>query len=846
MKAKIQPTNKPVTQKSLFFWAFHNNLKWQLLLLLLIAIMVITRVVPLEMQKRIVNEAIVLKKIDQLLLYCTIYLLAVTVTGASKLCVNFLQARIGERAMFSMRKELYSHIITLPLLFFRNTQPGVVVASLMTELASAGTFAGMALAVPVSNILTLLAFAGYLLWLHPQLALSILAIYPIVVILVPYLQKKANRLNKKRVDQSRLVASQITESITGIHEINVHGACSVEKQKFNKLIERLRSIRLKWSLFRFSIKAVNNYFVSLGPFIVFIFGGYLVMNGQLALGSMVAFLSAQEKLYDPWKELIEFYQVYQDASVRYQRTMKSFNVPPVPLLTGDGKKPVSIEGALKLSDVGYTVAEGKALLQQVNFSLQPGQHLALVGFSGSGKSTLVQCIAKMFDYTSGSIQLDGIEIKNMQKDELIEHMGYISQNPFIFSGSVLDNLLYAHFSVHNTNSIEKGNYQPPSLDHLILSLQQAGFFVDVIRFGLETVYEHSTTAVTSKIITMRENFRYNFETTLEPYIEFYDYNIYLQYSNILDNITFSVSRDPESIFPALFAQSSFMDFLNKHNLITPLLTLGTQIAKQSVEYYLASKNNEKYILVTPLSVDTASEYVSFVRRLDATPNYEPSLEEQYLLLKPALLYAPGIHSSFSMPPGLATSILAARSYWTHLSDREYNGLLTPLKNDEPLQGRSVFNNILFGKMKTDETLPNEKVNQAIIRLLIEEDCLEDVAEAGMEYNVGNMGDNLSGGQRQKLAIARVLLKEPKVILMDEATSALDNKSQARIQRLIGRWKGERTVIAVVHRLDTIQHYDAVGVMKSGKLVEYGTYEELITCDGVLHELVTGKTAQKPT
>ena len=844
MKAKTQPTDKPVTQKSLFFWAFHNNLKWQLLLLLLIAIMVIARVIPLEMQKRIVNEAIVLKLFDQLLLYCTIYLLAVTVTGASKLCVNFLQARIGERAMFSMRKELYSHIISLPLLFFRNTQPGVVVASLMTELASAGTFAGMALAAPVSNILTLLAFAGYLLWLHPQLALSILAIYPIVVILVPYLQKKANRLNKKRVDQSRLVASQITESITGIHEINVHGASSVEKQKFNQLIERLRSIRLKWSLFRFGIKSVNNYFVNLGPFIVFIFGGYLVMNGQLALGSMVAFLSAQEKLYDPWKELIEFYQVYQDASVRYQRTMKSFDVPPVPLLTREGKDSISIDGALELSDVGYTIAEGKALLQQVNFSLQPGQHLALVGFSGSGKSTLVQCIAKMFDYTSGSIQLDGIEIKNMQKDELIGHMGYISQNPFIFSGSVIDNLLYAHRSAHINDSIDRETYQPPSLDHLILSLQQAGFFVDVIRFGLETVYEHSPTAVTSKIITMRENFKNNFGSTLECYIEFYDYNAYLQYSNILENLTFSVSRDPGNTINALFTHTFFIDFLSKHNLISPLLTLGTQIAKQSVEYYLTPGNKEKATLATPIAVGNASEYASLFSRLDTTPNYELSHEEQCLLLKPALLYKAGIQSSFSMPPGLTTSILAARSYWTQLSDKEDTRLLTPLKNDEPLQGQSVFNNILFGKMKTDESLPNEKVNQAIIRLLIEEDCLEDVAEAGMQYNVGNMGDNLSGGQRQKLAIARVLLKEPKVILMDEATSALDNTSQARIQRLIERWKGNRTVIAVVHRLDTIKHFDAVGVMKSGKMAEYGTYEELMRCKGGLYELVTGKKAQK--
>lgn len=104
-----------------------------------------------------------------------------------------------------------------------------------------------------------------------------------------------------------------------------------------------------------------------------------------------------------------------------------------------------------------------------------------------------------------------------------------------------------------------------------------------------------------------------------------------------------------------------------------------------------------------------------------------------------------------------------------------------------------------------------------------------------------MGDRLSGGQRQKLAIARVLLKQPRIVIMDEATSALDNKSQARILRLMQtRWRGKRTVISVVHRLDNLQAYDKVAVMKDGKLVEMGNYEELVENRGVLYELVYGK------
>jgi ABC-type multidrug transport system fused ATPase/permease subunit len=111
----------------------------------------------------------------------------------------------------------------------------------------------------------------------------------------------------------------------------------------------------------------------------------------------------------------------------------------------------------------------------------------------------------------------------------------------------------------------------------------------------------------------------------------------------------------------------------------------------------------------------------------------------------------------------------------------------------------------------------------------------------MHFEVGSKGDKLSGGQRQKLAIARAFLKAPKILIMDEATSALDNKSQSRIQNLLEtRWKKKSTVISVVHRLDTIKNYDKVAVMKAGKILEMGTYDELIERKGTLYELVGKK------
>jgi ABC-type multidrug transport system fused ATPase/permease subunit len=158
-----------------------------------------------------------------------------------------------------------------------------------------------------------------------------------------------------------------------------------------------------------------------------------------------------------------------------------------------------------------------------------------------------------------------------------------------------------------------------------------------------------------------------------------------------------------------------------------------------------------------------------------------------------------------------------------------------------MHGQSILTNIFFGNLKEESPVAQEKVNTCIHQLLIEEDFLEDIIKMGMQHSVGTKGDNLSGGQRQKLAIARIFLKNPSILIMDEATAGLDNESQARIQDLLEtQWKGKSTLIAVVHRLDIIKNYDSVAVMKDGKIIEKGDYNALMEKQGTLYELVSGE------
>ena len=839
----MRKTETPVVKRSLPSWIRSSSFKLQALLLLVILVTVFARVLPLEMQKRIVNEAIRFGEIQLLFLYCGLYLAAVLIATGLKYLISVLQNVIGERALADMRKALYHHILTLPLNFFRKTQPGLVVSSLVTELASAGSFVGMAIGVPVASVLTLFAFAGYLIWLNPLLAGISLSIYPLVLILLPRLQQQANKANKRRVDKTRTLSGKIGEAISGIHEIHGNGSFRIENRRYDKMIEKLYKIRIVWNLYKFSVKSVNNFFSNLSPFLVFIVGGYLAIKGRLDLGALVAFISAQEKIYDPWKELVEFYQVYQDASVRYKRTMEYFDELPEHALEPDDREPYELEGSIEVRDLSFLAEGGIRLLDGINFSLKPGEQLALVGFSGSGKSTLAQCVGQLYKYTAGHVLLGGEEVAELSKKDMINNIGFVSQTPFTFEGTIKDNIIYSCAAKLDSDEIGDSDAMP-SLDDMIEALQQTGIFVDVLRFGLNTILvydEHQDLA--SKLVRVRDHFKREFGEELADYVEFFAEDNYLYHSNIAANLIFGSANVESFTLQNLAVNDYFLRFLDKADLTRTLLTLGAELCRQTVDILGNLPPEKVFFEQSPIRTDELDEYKMLATRLAKTKLHHLSPDDRTGLLRLALRFIPGIHKMVGMPSILEELILEGRALFKESISRDDPGALTFYQASEYIYSQTILDNIFFGKTKTVNPQAEEKIDQSIIQVLIEEDLLETIVEIGMEFQVGSKGDRLSGGQRQKLAIARVFLKAPRVLIMDEATSALDNKSQARIQSLLDtRWKGQSTLIAVVHRLDIIKNYDKIAVMKAGRIGEMGTYDDLVAKKGMLHELIYGKKA----
>ncbi len=845
-------TGKRITERPLFYWILRRHRGIQFGLLLVILASLFFRVFPLEMQKRIINEAIHLRKEQLLFLYCGLYIGAVFLAGLSKYAINVIQTILGQKILVEIRTELYHHVLQLPLQFYRKMQPGTVISAMTSELNSIGFFLGGALAIPVTSILSFLVFLGFMYTLSPHLALLSTGIYPVEILVIPYLQKKYNQLNKKRIKTTRSMSNVVNEAISGIHEIHSNAGYALEEKRMAAYINSLYSLLKKLFFVKYGIKFANNLFQSFGPFILFLVGGYLAIHGKFTLGALVAFLSAYEKVYDPWKEMLEYYQALQDAQVRYRQIMQIFDLDPEHPLLPESRKPLRLQGEVELRDANFTVGSDIRLLDRINFRIRPGEQVALVGFSGSGKSTLALVIAQLYNVTSGTVLLDGHDITGLSKADISRNITMIAQHPFIFSGTIRDNLLYGVRAMPDSPG-------EPDRRELLRVIREVGLESDIMRFGLQSVLsEKQCEPFRDKVLRMRQIINTDLREEFAEEIEFYDANRFLAYSSIRDNIVYGDSEDQLFTIERLPQHKRFRSLLVSMGLEEQLLELGHAIAMRTIDLLADFADDEFFFRNTPMAPDEFRDY----RHLMAELGHDlPTREaDRQKLLVLALRFIPRRHTIAVASPELLRRIVPARHRFLEeiaqvdmyhcktitsrmpCAKKRRCGegcSFTPYCPSQYLFSHTLLDNILFGVVKSGNRV-SDKLRRLAFSEFSREGLLDEILDIGMNFDVGSKGDRLSGGQKQKLAIARAFLRDTPILIMDEATASLDNASQARIQELLeNEFRGRKTVIAVIHRLDLTPSYDKIIVLKAGTIIEQGTHDELMARKGVFYDLTRG-------
>lgn len=853
-----------ITKKPLFYWILHKYRGLQLFLLLLIIVSLFFKVFPLEMQRKIINVAISLKKLELLYLYCGLYMGAVLIAGLLKYYINVLQAIIGQKILIHMRRELYNHVLKMPLQFFHRTQTGIIISAMTSELNAIGQFLGGAIAIPIASLLTFVTFLGFMIYLNPLLGLLTILIYPFEFIVIPLLQKRYNVQNRKRVKTTRSMANLVNESVSGIHEVQSSSSFQLEQSKLDIFIRKLYKTMRKLFIFKYGIKFSNNFFQSLGPFLLFLLGGYLAINGQFTIGALVAFLSAYEKVYDPWKEIIEYYQMYQDAQVRYRQIMETFDMPEELLLDiPKGDTPITLQGKITARDVGFEINSDVRLLEEVSFDLDAGKHLALIGFSGSGKSTLSNLIGQLISHTEGTITIDGHDVGSLSKLDVARNISTVSQHPFIFTGTVNDNLLYACEALRQAGH----EMELPRRSEVLQMVREVGLEDDVIRWGFRSILPYEKAKqLEEKILSMRTIIHGTLRDEFKRVVEFYDADKFLDYVNIGQNIVFGEYGKDKDDSTFLINREQFLTFLQDQRLINPLLELGFDVAETTITLLQDMREDEFFFKGSPMEMDEFDLYEAIISKNKRDNLGELRRQDRKQLLHLALRFKPGEHKIFTMPDELRDDIVEARHLYllevehvnieqckdgtiqqhilpvaqlsaAHQDTSGQGSSFTPFCTSQYFYNHTILDNVLFGTVIDRDAIRTQR-GELALQHFSEHGLLDEIIEIGLDFHVGSKGDNLSGGQKQKIAIARALLKNTPLLILDEATASLDNSSQTKIQRYIdNHLRDKATVIAVVHRLDMISGYDHIIVMKEGKIVESGTYDILLEQQGVLYELV---------
>jgi putative ABC transport system ATP-binding protein len=852
-------------ERNLHRYIINRSLRTQLVLIAISFVLGLgLNPVMLDLQKRIINQAIGQRNFDALLWLCGGFLGAVVVNGALKYVKQNLEGYISETMLRDLRGELYNRILRFPLLHLKNTSTGQLVAMILGEVEDLGGYFGLALSTPAFHGAMLLGTLGYMVYANPWMALVSMVLFPIQIVFIRRLQRKVSAMSRDRVRLVRGLSDRIQESVGGLQEIYANDTAAYESGRFRHQLQRIFRIRLSIYNLKYLIKWINNFLEKFGQFLLLLVGGWLIINhpDTFNLGILVAFLQAYGQLNEPWRELINFFQLKENARVKYEQVIANFDPSGLrgefPRDDTARERPAALAGAYDLRQASVVLDGRTQALDHLQLVLAPRQHVALVGTAGSGKSTLALVLAKLTGYT-GTILLDGADLAQLPPGQAGRAIGFVPADARLFTGSVLDNLLYGlrhRRAEERARDTELGLGGEDWLDLAPIEVSDrtglvavaleavrlVGLEDDLFAFGLRSRVDPTRHRdVAERIVATRRLVAARFASEgQETTVEFFDRDRFSSYASIGENILFGHSSHAGLALEELPHHPHFRAVVTEVELEGALVELGADVARDMVEIFKdIAADNELFARFSLLTASELPEYGQVVARMGRSTLAELAAADRDRLIRLALRLIPARHRLGRIDEPFVAKVLAARRRFVETLPPELAASFVPYDRERYFTDGTLLDNLLFGKVVATSSLAVKKVNAIVEEVLEAEDLRGLVLEVGLDHHVGLFGGRLSLPQRQRVALARVLLKRPDILILDGALAALEPGERMELHRRMLESMKDRTVIAVVERPDLARLYDRVVVLDAGVVAETGTYQELIAQEtGVLRRIAT--------
>ncbi|MEK4042322.1 ABC transporter ATP-binding protein [Paenibacillus sp. FSL H8-0048] len=372
-------------------------------------------------------------------------ILFVIVRGPVEYYRQYFAQLITSKVLFDMRNKLYGHLQRLSLRYYQNTKVGEAISRFINDVEQSKNLVEVGMMNVWLDMFTLLFALGFMLYLNPVLTLVAIAILPLYGIAVNTLYKRLKVLTKDRSQALAVIQGYLHERIQGIAVIRSFTMERVDLQQFEKINGKFLQKALaqtRWNAFTF---AIINTLTDIAPLLVIGYGGYQVIQGNLTLGTFVAFFGYLDRMYAPLRRLINSSTVLTQASASLERVLELLNEPYDIVDAPDAKPLLKPAGKIEFSNVWFKYSdEHEWVLRDISLSIAPGQTVAFVGMSGGGKSSLISLIPRFYDISEGSLRMDGYDIRGLTQESLRRTVGMVLQDNFLFSGSVRDNIRFGN------------------------------------------------------------------------------------------------------------------------------------------------------------------------------------------------------------------------------------------------------------------------------------------------------------------------------------------------------------------------------------------------------------------
>ena len=820
-----------------------------------------------------------LERLPYLLALCVTFLTLIVISGLLKLRINTMKGWLGERMLRRLRYQLFDHILRFPLPRFRRIKSAEMATMIKDEIEPLGGFIGDSIITPLflgGQALTALFFIVYQ---HLALGMVALIVVTMQTAIIPKMRRKLLVLDKPRQLGARQLAGRIAECVDGIAEIHAHGTSNFERAEFSDRLGNLFKIRFEFYQRKFFIKFLNNFLAQVTPFVFYSIGGYLVIVGRLDIGALVAVIAAYKDLPSPIKELIDWDQQLLDVSIKYNQVIEQFTVEdlaPRALQEMIEVAELPREGVLRASNLTLVDESDTKAVDGVSFEVGLHEHLAVVGGPSSGSTELAQLVARLRFPTSGSLEVGGIDMTRAPEAITGRAFAYVGTPAYLFPLSVRDNLLYGlkhrplrepvydgealalrRFQVNEAERTGTPTYDinaewvdyeaagvtgPDEMEARILEVLHAVDLDEAIfELGLRSAVDASHgEALRDHMLGAREAMGERLASLgIQDWVERFDPAHYNRNATLAENLLFGTPVGRTFDIENLSANAYVLRVLEETGLTDDLLRIGHKVAETMVELFSGlPPGHEFFERFAFIRHEDLPQYKAMLGRILESGLKGISEADRGQLLGLPFKLSPARHRLGLIDDALQARVLEARHYFAqHLPESLKGGVefFDPARYNA---AASLQDNILFGKIVTGQAEAATRIG-ALLRQVLDELGLRPlVTGIGLEFGVGTAGARLAAADRQKVALARALLKRPAILVLDHAAAMLDPATQSRVMNRILEYRKGQGVFWALSRAEFADRFAQVLVLDRGKLAEHGAYETLKGSGGALHKLLT--------